>query len=87
MTIFVGDCCDKLQVVKHEDIDDDNEYHDGVYQVMDIVHNNHRVFIRNRTQSDKFYIYYDMGQGWVLGPSLTNNNLTGSSSIAASFLN
>ena len=83
MTIFVGDCCDKLLVVKHEDIDDDV---DGVYQVMDIIHNNHSVFIRNRTQTDKYYIYYDLGQGWVLGPSLTNNNLTGSS-IAASFVN
>ena len=86
MTIFVGDCCDKLLVVKHEDIDDDVGNVDGVYQVMDIIHNNQSVFIRNRTQTDKFYIYYDLGQGWVLGPSLTNNNLTGSS-IAASFLN
>ena len=89
MTKFVGDCCDKLLVVKHdvpEDIDDDihDNYEDhgvnvdGVYQLVNTGHNNHIVFIRDTTQTDKYYIYYDMSLGWVLGTSLTNNNLTGS---------
>ena len=89
MTKFVGDCCDKLLVVKHDghqDIDahihDNYEDHDvdvdGVYQLVNTDHNNHIVFIRNTTQSDKYYIYYDISLGWVLATSLTNYNFTGS---------
>ena len=80
MSLFVAACCESL-LVSHDSNDSSNQVLDqvsGSYVAqVDILHNGHSVYLQLSDKSDTHYIYYNPGQGWVLGTSLSANNVTG----------
>ena len=80
MSLFVAACCASL-IVSHDSNDSSNQVLDqvpGLYIAqVDILHNGHIVYLQQSDNTDTHYIYYIPGLGWVLGTSLSANNVTG----------